>query len=110
MADQLPATQQRRVSERTALGGYISIVEQPGLQPAVPVHRLRWLNDLRNDAAHRGAAPSHWDAGNAVQVMIDFLSAHGRIRRTGEREPDGSDWVLADSENAEGEARAIDDQ
>lgn len=110
VADQLPATQQQRISERTALGDYISIAEHSGLQLAVPVDRLRWLSHLRNDAAHRGTAPSHWDAGNAVQVMVDFLSAHGRIRRTGEREPDGGEWVLADSENAEDEARNIDGQ
>jgi hypothetical protein len=110
VADQLPATQRQRISERTALGDYISIAEHSGLQLAVPVDRLRWLSRLRNDAAHRGGAPSHWDAGSAVQVMIDFLSAHGLLRRTGEREPDGGEWVLADSENAEDEARNIDDQ
>lgn len=49
----------------------------------------------------RGAAPSNWDAGNPVQVMIDFLGAHGRLRRTGEREPDGGAWVLADAEGDE---------
>lgn len=110
VADQLPATQQQRISERTALGDYISIAEHSGLQLAVPIERLRWLSHLRNDAAHRGAAPSHWDAGDAVQVMIDFLSAHGLFRRTGEREPDGGEWILADSENAEDEPRNIDDQ
>ena len=110
LADQLPETQRRRISERTALGDYISIAEHSGLQLAVPVDRLRWLNNLRNDAAHRGAAPGNWKAGEAVQVMIDFLGAHGRFRRTGEREPDGGEWVLADSENAEDEPRNIDDQ
>jgi hypothetical protein len=110
VADQLPATQRQRISERTALGDYIAIAEHSGLQLAVPVDRLRWLSRLRNDAAHRGAAPSHWDAGSAVQVMIDFLSAHGLLRRTGEREPDGGEWVLADSGNAEDGPRNIDDQ
>ena len=105
VADQLPATQQRRISERTALGGYISIAEDSGLQLAVPVERLRLLSRLRNNAAHHGAAPSHWDAGTAVQVMVEFLGAHGRLRRTRERETDGGEWVLADSENAEDEAR-----
>jgi hypothetical protein len=81
-ADQLPEKQRGRISKRTALGDYISIAEHSGLQLAVPVDRLRWLNNLRNDAAHRGAAPSHWEAGDAVQVMIDFLGAHGRLRRT----------------------------
>jgi hypothetical protein len=28
--------------------------------------------------------------------MLDFLGAHGPIRRQTEREPDGSEWVLAD--------------
>jgi hypothetical protein len=42
--------------------------------------------------------------------MIDFLSAHGRLRRTGEREPDGGEWVLADSGDAEDEEGNIDDQ
>jgi hypothetical protein len=98
-ADQLPERQRGRISERTALGDYISIAERSGLQLAVPVDRLRWLNNLRNDAAHRGAAPGHWEAGYAVQVMIDFLGAHGRLRRTGEREPDGGEWVLADPES-----------
>ncbi|WP_247686730.1 hypothetical protein [Micromonospora sp. C31] len=93
--DQLPERQRGRISERTALGDYISIAEHSGLQLAVPVDRLRWLNKRRNDAAHRGAAPGHWEAGNAVQVMIDFLGVHGRFRRTGGREPDGGELVLA---------------
>ena len=58
VADQLSATQRQRISERTALGDYIWIAEHSGLQLAVPVDRLRWLSRLRNDAAHRGAAPS----------------------------------------------------
>ncbi|MGC5023065.1 hypothetical protein [Micromonospora sp. DT47] len=98
-ADQLPEEQRGRISERTALGGYIAIAEDSGIQLAVPVDRLRWLNNLRNDAAHRGAAPGHREAGDAVQLMIDFLGAHGRLRRTGEREPDGGEWVLADPES-----------
>jgi len=53
VADQLPATQQQRISERTALGGYISIAENSGLQLAPPVCRLREVNRLRNNAAHR---------------------------------------------------------
>ncbi|WP_431895764.1 hypothetical protein [Micromonospora haikouensis] len=98
-ADQLPETQRRRISERTALGDYISIAEHSGLQLAVPVNRLRRLNKLRNDAAHRGAAPGHGEAGDAVQMMIDFLGVHGRFRRTGEREPDGGELVLGAHEN-----------
>lgn len=96
LADQLPETQRGRLNERTALGDYISIAENSGLQLAVPVDRLRWLKDLRNHAAHHGAAPDSWDAGTAVQVMIDFLGAHGRLSRTHEGEPDGGEWVLAD--------------
>lgn len=98
-ADQLPGAQQERINARTALGGYISIAEQSSLQLAVPVDRLRWLKGLRNDAAHRGEAPSNSDTGIAVQVMIDFLGGHGRLRRTGEREPDGGEWILADPES-----------
>jgi hypothetical protein len=101
LADQLPETQRRRISGRASLGDYISIAEQSGLQLAVPVDRLRWLNRLRNDAAHRGAAPGNWEAGEAVQVMIDFLGAHGRFRRTGEREPDGGEWVVVDPESGD---------
>jgi hypothetical protein len=98
VADQLPEKQRDRIGDRSALGDYISIAEHSHLELAVPVDRLRWINKMRNDAAHRGAAPSNWDAGNAVQVMIDFLGAHGSIRRTGKREPDGGDWVLAEAE------------
>jgi hypothetical protein len=99
LADQLPAKQQQRISERAALGNYISIADHSGLQLAVPVDRLRWLNNLRNDSAHRGAAPGHWEAGNAVQVKIDFLGTHGRLRRTSEREFDGGEWVLIDPDS-----------
>lgn len=101
LADQLPETQRRRINERAALGEYISIAEHSDLQLAVPVDRLRRLNKLRNDAAHRGAAPGQWEAGDAVQVMIDFLGAHGRLRRTGEVEPDGGEWVLIDSDDVD---------
>ncbi|MBB5871877.1 hypothetical protein F4553_005256 [Allocatelliglobosispora scoriae] len=107
-ASQLPQRQRDRIGERAALGVYLSIAENSGLPLAVPADRLRWLTDLRNDAAHRGAAPDHVEAGNAVQVMIDFLGAHGRLRRTDEREPDGGELMLADPETASlvgGEAR-----
>lgn len=30
-----------------------------------------------------------------MQVAIDFLGARGLSRRTGKREPDGSEWVIA---------------
>jgi len=101
LADHLPENQRNRINERTALGDYIAIAGDSGLQLAVPVDQLRWLKNLRNDAAHRGAAPDHWQAGKAVQMMIDFLSAHGRLRRTGEREPDGGELVLVDPERGE---------
>ncbi|MEU4806593.1 hypothetical protein [Actinosynnema sp. NPDC023587] len=96
-ADQLPEKQRKRIDGPTMFGTYISVAEVSGLQVAVPIDRLRWLNNLRNDAAHRGEAPDHLQAGEAVQLMIDFLGAHGRLRRTGEREPDGWEWVLVDS-------------
>ena len=96
LADQLPDKQRKRITPRAALGDYVSIAEHSDLPLAVPTERLNWLKDLRNDAAHRGEAPSNWDAGDAVQVMIDFLGAHGPLRRTGTREQDGSEWVLLD--------------
>lgn len=96
-ADELPEKQRKRIDDETSLGKYISIVEASRLKGlAVPVDQLKWLNKLRNDAAHRGLAPSNWDAGDAVQVMINFLGTHGKIRRTGEVEPDGSEWIVAD--------------
>jgi hypothetical protein len=96
LADQLPESQRNRINERSALGDYISIAQDSGLQLAVPADRLRRLKNLRNDAAHRGEAPGHWAAGEAVQMMIDFLGAHGPFRRKGERESDGGEFVLAD--------------
>lgn len=87
-----PEAQRGRLKDRTALGDFISIAETSGLELALPFDRLRRLNELRNDAAHRGAAPGNWEAGDAVRVMIDFLRAHGPFRRTGEREPDGEEW------------------
>jgi hypothetical protein len=103
LADQLPANQRGRINERTALGDYIAIAEQSHLQLAVPVDRLRWLKQLRNDAAHRGAAPGSWEAADAVQVMIDFLGVHGQFRRTSESELDGGEFTLVNRDNAEKE-------
>lgn len=105
-ANQLPEKQRERLAKKPTLGAYISIAEESGLQFAIPVDRLRWLSGLRNDAAHRGEAPDHWQAGNAVQLMINFLGAHGRLRRTTECEPDGGEWVLVDS----GSGNVEDDQ
>lgn len=96
-ADQLPERQRGRLNDRTSLGGYIGIAGESNLKFAVQIDRLRLLNELRNNAAHLGAAPTSRDTSNAVQVMIDFLGAHGQIRRTGEHEPDGSEWVVVDT-------------
>ncbi len=95
-ANQLPESQRNRISNRTALGTYISIASNSGLPLAVPTDRLLRLNELRNGAAHHGSAPGSWEAGEAVQVMIDFLSAHGLLRRTDKQETDGSEFVLLD--------------
>ena len=105
LAGQLPERQRRRIGARTALGDYISIAEHSRLELAVGADRLRWLNELRNDAAHRGRAPDSMDAAEAIQLMIDFLGAHGELRRTGERQPDGSEWVLADMDTEDMDAR-----
>lgn len=94
LANQLPETQRGRIGKRTALGDYISIADHSGLQLTVPTDRLRWLNNLRNDAVHRGTEPGPWEAAVAVKLMIDFLGAHGRYRRTGHHEPDGGEWVV----------------
>lgn len=99
VADQLPEAQRNRINQRTALGGYIDIAEQSHLQLAVPVDRLRWLNNLRNDAAHRGATPGHLDTYSGVQIMIDFLTSYGQIPRENEREPDGGEWISLDSDD-----------
>ncbi len=87
----LPENQQKRINDRTALGGYVSIAKESDLHLAVSVEQLTWLNDLRNNAAHRGAAPSHEEAGLAIQTMIKFFGSHGQIRRTREPEPDGGE-------------------
>lgn len=96
LANDLPKTQQERINDRIALGGYISIAEQSHLELAVPFDRLRQLNKHRNDAAHRGQAPNNWEVGIALQVMIDFLANHGRYRRTSASEPDGGELMLDD--------------
>ncbi|KAE8764780.1 hypothetical protein [Georgenia thermotolerans] len=96
----LPEVQRRRLNTRSALGDYISIAKESGLELAVPIAQLRRLNRLRNDAAHRAATASNWEAGEAVQVMIEFLGAHGTYRRTGEGEPDGGEFVVAEPESS----------
>ena len=95
----LPKRQQDRLNESTTLGRYIDIAETAQLPSEVPYERLRWVNALRNNAAHRGEAPSNWDAGTAVQITIDFLGAHGRYARRQGREPDGSEFVLVDPDS-----------
>lgn len=92
--DRLPERQKGRINDRSALGDYIAIADQSGLPLEVSADRLSALNRHRNNAAHRGEAPSDWDTAEAVQVMIDFLGAHGVYRRSREREPDGSEWVV----------------
>lgn len=94
----LPEKQQKRINDRTALGDYISIAEDSHVVLEVSIERLRQLNKYRNDAAHRGQAPSDLEAADAVQVMIDFLGAHGLYRRTGQADPDGSGFVVSDQE------------
>lgn len=101
--DQLPANQQKRVHDRTASGGYISVAKESGLELAVDPERLVWLNKLRNDAAHRGITPNPFDTANAVQLMIDFLSKHGEYKRTEKIEPDGSEWIVLDEDEDESE-------
>lgn len=94
----LPKKQRARINDRSALGDYISIADHSKLPLKVAADRLTALNRHRNDAAHRGEAPTCWDTNESVQVMIDFLGAHGVCRRSGERAPDGSEWVVVDSE------------
>lgn len=92
---ELPQSQQKRINDRTALGDYISIAEDSHIDLAVAIDQLRAVNKLRNNAAHRGEAPDNWATATAVQVMIDFLGAHGRYRRTGTSERDGGEFAVA---------------
>ncbi len=91
----LPENQRKRIKPSTALGDFIDIAERSNLPLAVTFDRLRLLKDRRNKAAHEGKAPTTWDASESVQTMIDFLGAHGLYRRTGEREPDGGELLVA---------------
>ncbi len=95
-ADELPARQCARLDNSPTLGAYISIAEASGVEFNVTFDDLRRLSRCRNDAVHLGQAPSSWDTASLVQIAIDFLGAHGLMKRTGEREPDGSEWVIAD--------------
>lgn len=97
-SDELSESQRKRINERSALGDYISIASDSHLELAVPFERLRSVNKLRNDAAHRGEVPDNWAAGTAVQVVIDFLGAHGRYRRSGLRQADGGELILGNAE------------
>lgn len=90
----LPANQQKRIDRKPGFGTFISIAEDSGLTLRVTYDRLRALNDLRNDAAHRGARPGELETVRAVQVMIDFLAEHGHYRRMAAPESDGSGFVV----------------
>jgi hypothetical protein len=61
LADELPANQRNRINERTALGAYIAIAWDSGLQLAVPVDQLRWLKTSATTPLT--AAPDHWQGG-----------------------------------------------
>lgn len=89
----LPEKQRKRIKASSALGDYIAIARDSGLKFAVDLERLKWLKDLRNDAAHEGRAPSGWDTTTAVQLMMDFLGAHGEVLRT-EGAPGASEWIM----------------
>lgn len=99
-AEQLPDRQRGRLTDRTALGDYIAIAKASGLDLAVSFDALEQLKTMRNSAAHRGEAPGSWETAQAVQTMIDFLGVHGPFRRTASDEPDGSEWIVADSSEA----------
>lgn len=91
------------------LGACLTIAEQAGLAFEVPFNDLKQLNDLRIAAVHHGSAAGSRVTAHAVQTMIDFLGAHGLWRRSKEREPDGSEWVLAtDTETEGGDSAAVD--
>ncbi|MDQ0537712.1 hypothetical protein QF011_000242 [Curtobacterium flaccumfaciens] len=90
----LPPKQQKRLDRKPSFGTFISIAEDSGLTLQVTYERLRSLNELRNNAAHRGLAPSDLEAVRAVQVMIDFLAEHGVYRRMATSEPDGSEFTV----------------
>lgn len=94
LANELPEAQRRRINDRTALGGYISIAEASGISLAVPFEVLHHVKDLRNDAAHRGEAPDNLQTARAVRAIVDFLSAHGRYPRRRVSEPDGGEIQL----------------
>ncbi|GAA3525101.1 hypothetical protein GCM10022234_22550 [Aeromicrobium panaciterrae] len=98
-SDQLPERQRARLNERPTLGMFVSIAQASGIEFDVPFERLRYLTKSRNDAVHRGQAASSWNTADLVQTAIDFIGAHGTYKRTGEQEPDGSEWVLAQSDD-----------
>lgn len=76
------------------LGDYIAT--NADLALAVPADKLKQVSKFRNDAAHRGEEPGHWDTGMVVQTTIDFLAAHGPYQRVVDDRPDGSEWVRLD--------------
>ena len=94
MADQLPEKQQKRLNDKPTLGTFVSIAEASKIEFDVPFDQLRLLTQRRNDAVHRGQAATAWETATLVQIAIDFIAAHGTFKRTGDTEPDGSEWVL----------------
>lgn len=99
-AEELPAAQRNRLDRKPTFGTFIDIAEVSGLKFALPFAHLRDLNKARVEAVHHGQGPSAWDTANLVQIAIDFLGAHGPYRRSGESEPDGSEWVVYDEDTS----------
>ena len=97
-ANELPERQRRRL-ERPMLGTLIDVADQLGFEFAVTFEELRRLSNARNDAVHRGLAPNSRDTSKLVQLAMNFIGAHGLYRRTGKREPDGSDLTFADPDD-----------
>jgi len=80
----LPSALQLEVEDPKKIrtfGRNITIADQAEIQLAVPVHRLRKLNDARNDAVHHGHAPSASKVAKIVQISIDLLASHGPYPR-----------------------------
>ncbi len=90
----LPPNQQTRIDRKPGFGTFISIAENSGLTLQVSYDHLRSLNDLRNEAAHRGAAPGDLEVVRAVRIMMEFLAHHGHYRRMTTPEPDGSEFIV----------------
>lgn len=96
---ELKESQAKRLSEKPTLGAYIDIARISELEFAVSFDELHRLKEARNKAIHDNHAAGVWETNQLVQIAIDFLSTHGLYQRTGDDEPDGSEWVVADSHN-----------